>query len=96
MHDPIGFLAMRCTAFVEDQGLPHSDPLAVAVYDLVPAGGLPESCGRGAVGPGSGGVLLVFVAEEVPVVLWGGSYLALLCKKLKPKSESTFRNDMRT
>ena len=83
MHDPIRFLAMRGSSFVEDQGLPHSNPLPVAVYHLVTASGLPESRGGGSIGAGSGGVLLVFVAEEVPIVLWGGSYLALLCKNQK-------------
>lgn len=79
MHDPVRFLAMRSSAFVENQSLPHSNPLAVAVNHLVTASGLPEPCSGGAIGACSGRILLVFVAEEVPVILWSGSYFAFLC-----------------
>lgn len=81
MHDPIRFLAMRGTAFVEYQSLSHSDPLPVAVYHFVTPGGLPEPCRRGAVRPRPRRILLVFVAEEVPIILWSRSYFAFLCKQ---------------
>ena len=79
VHDPIRLLAVGRPAFVEDEGLSHADPLAAGVDHLVAAGGLPEPGGRGTVGPRAGRVLLVLVAEEVPVVLRCRSNPALLC-----------------
>ena len=93
MHDPIGFLAMWGSSFVENQSLSHSNPLAVAVYDFVTASGLPEPCSSGAIGARSCGVLLVFVAEEVPIILRSGSYFAFLCKKKDRKKKETPQND---
>ena len=78
MHDPIGFEAMRGTAFVKHEGLPHSDPSPIAIDDLVAACGLPEPGHRSSIGPGSGRVFLVLVAKEIPIILWCGSYPTLL------------------
>jgi len=75
------------SSFVENQSLSHSNPLSVAVNDFVAAGGLPESGSGGAVGAGSCGVLLVFVAEEVPIILRSGSYFAFLWKRKKKKKK---------
>lgn len=80
MHDPVRFLAMWGSAFIEHESLPHSNPLEAAVYHLITAGGLPEPGGGSAVSSGSGGIFLVLVAEEVPVILRGGSYSTLLCR----------------
>jgi len=85
MHDPVRFLAMWGSSFVENQSLSHANPLSVAVYDFVTASGLPESRSSGAIGASSCGVLLVFVAEEVPIILRSGSYFAFLYKKKKEK-----------
>lgn len=82
MHDPIGFLAVGSPALVENKRFPHPNPFEVGVDDLVPASGLPEPGRRGPVGSSPGGVLLVFVAKEVPVILWGGAYLALFCNSI--------------
>jgi len=87
VHDPVRFLAMWGSSFVENQSLSHSNPLSVAVNDFVAAGGLPESGSGGAVGAGSCGVLLVFVAEEVPIILRSGSYFAFLWKRKKKEEE---------
>ena len=80
MHNPIRLETMRSSSFVEDQCLPHSYPLTVAVYHLVPTRCLPKPGHRSSVGPRPRGVLLVLVAKEVPLVLWCASYLASLCK----------------
>lgn len=79
MHDPIRFLAVRGAALVENKGLPHPDSPGVAVDDFIAAGGLPEAGGGGAIGARPGGVLLVFVAEEIPVILRGRPNSALFC-----------------
>lgn len=80
MHDPVRFLAMWGSAFVEHQSLPHSDPFEAAVYHLITACSLPKPSSSGSIRPGSRGIFLVLVAEEVPIVLRGGSYSTLLCK----------------
>lgn len=80
MHDPVRFLAMWGSAFIEHQSLPHSNPFEAAVYHLITACGLPKPSCSGAISPGSRGIFLVLVAEEVPIVLRGGSYSTLLCK----------------
>lgn len=78
MHDPIGLLAMGSSAFVEHKSLPHTDPPAVTAYHLITASGLPESGRSCTVCSCSGGVLLVLMAEEIPIILWCGSYFTLL------------------
>ena len=79
VHDPVALPAVGGPALVKHQRLPHADddPAAAAApagpgarrrqHRLVPAGGLPESGRRGAVGPRPAGVLAVLVAEEVPL-----------------------------
>ena len=72
MHDPVGLLAVRGPSGVEHQRLPQANPRAAAAAEedgLVTAGGLPEAGRRGAVGPRPRRVLLVLVAEEVPLLL---------------------------
>ena len=81
VHNPVGFLSMRSSAFVKDESLPHADPSAAARNRLVPSGGLPEPDSRRAVGASSGRVLLVLVAEKVPIVLRGGSDSTLFCQE---------------
>ena len=84
MHDPIGLVAIGSPALVVHQRLPHAHqlPLLVSIDRLVSAGGLPKPSGGGTVGPGARRVFLVFVAEEVPLVLLlltRSSQSALLC-----------------
>jgi hypothetical protein len=81
VHDPVGFLAVWRPADVEHQGLPQADPPGgVAEEDgLVSPSRLPEPRRRGAVRPCSRRVLLVLVAEEVPLVLMPGAYPAPFC-----------------
>ena len=81
MHNPIGFLSMWGSTLVENQRLPHSNSFKAAVDDLISSSGFPEPCCGGAVCSCPCGVLLIFVAEEVPIILWCGSYFAFLCKK---------------
>jgi hypothetical protein len=61
------------------------------MYDFITAGGFPESGGSCTIGARPSGILLVFVAKEVPIVLWGGAYLTHLCKK-PSKTKSLRRN----
>lgn len=83
VHDPLSLLAVRGPAGVENEGFPEPDPLRVAQVDsLIPPGRLPETGRRGTICPGSGGVLLVFVAEKVPFVLWASADPTFLCHSL--------------
>ena len=68
MHDPVGLLAVRRAAAVEDERLAHADG-AARLDALVAARGLPEAGLGGAVGAVARRILLVLMAEEVPVVL---------------------------
>lgn len=81
MHDPIRFLTMGGSTLVKHKGFSHSYSFGAAVNHLITTGGFPKSGSGGAVGSGSGRVLLVFVAKEVPVILWGGSDFAPFCAK---------------
>ena len=85
MHDPVRLVATGSPALVVHQRLPHAHqlPLLVGIDGLVSAGGLPKPCSGGPVGPGACRVFLVFVAEEVPLVLLllaRSSQAALLCQ----------------
>ena len=80
VHDPVGLLAVRGAALVEDERLAHADAAGAGRIDgLVAARGLPEPGGGGAVRARPRRVLLVLVAEEVPVVLGARTDAALLC-----------------
>lgn len=80
MHDPVGLLAMRSTANVEDERLSHTDLLGIAEVDsLVPPSCLPEPSDGRSVRSSSGRVFLVLVAKEVPLVLRPRSDFALFC-----------------
>ena len=81
MHDPIGLVAVWGTALVVHERLAHADASGAGggVDGLVPAGGLPEPGGGGAVGARPRRVFLVLVAEQVPVVLRACADPAALC-----------------
>lgn len=81
MHNPIRLLPMRGTTFVENQCLPHANAPRITVDDLVTAGGFPKPGSCCAIGARAGRVFLVLVTKEVPIVLWGGSNFAFLCKE---------------
>ena len=70
MHDPVGFLTVRSSSFVEHECLPQSNSPDTTADDFVTSGSFPESSDCCPVRPGPGWILLVLVAEEVPVVLW--------------------------
>ena len=76
---------MGGSAFVEHKSLPHSDPPTIALYHFVTASGFPEPGSSGTIGARPSGVLLVFVAKEVPIILRGGTYFTHLCNKPKIK-----------
>lgn len=79
MHDPIGFLTVRSSSFVEHECLPQSNPPDATADDLVTSGSFPEPGDRCPVCPSPSWVLLVLVAEEVPVVLWRRTDSTFLC-----------------
>lgn len=79
MHDPVRLLAVGSSALVENERLPHPDEVVLGVDGLVPPRRLPEAGGRRPVGASTRRVLLVLVAEEVPLVLLFHTDLALLC-----------------
>ena len=79
VEDPLCLLSARRAALVEDERLAHAEALDGVVDGLVAAGGLPEPGSRGAVRARPRRVLLVLVAEEVPVVLGARTDAALLC-----------------
>ena len=93
VHDPIGLLAMGSSAGVEDEGFPHANPLGggAEVNGFVPPRRLPEPGPCGAVGPGSRRILLVLVAEEVPLVLRTRPDSALVC--ISQMDPSIFRTN---
>jgi hypothetical protein len=78
VHDPVCPLAVGGAAPVEDERLPHPDEAVLGADGLVPASRLPEAGGGRPVGAGARRVLLVLVAEEVPLILLLHSILALL------------------
>jgi hypothetical protein len=80
VHDPLSLLPVRRPADIEHQGLSQADPPGAAKEDgLVSASRLPESRRRGTVRSRSRWVLLVLVAEEVPLVLRPSAYFASFC-----------------
>lgn len=79
MHDPIRFLAVRSSTFVENKSLSHPNSTAIAIYDLVAAGCFPKSGRGGSVSSRSRRIFFVLVAKEIPVVLWRCSYFTHLC-----------------
>jgi hypothetical protein len=89
VHDPVGLVAVGRAAPVEDERLPHADEAALGVDGLVATRRLPESGGGRPVCAGARRVLLVLVAEEVPLVLLLRPDLALLCMPI-PKCMCLF------
>ena len=81
---------MRSSSLVKHKRPSQSDSSNAAVDDLVAAGGLPKPCSGCAIGSSTCRVFLVFVAEEIPIVLWGGTYLALLYMP-KPQTNESFQ-----
>lgn len=71
---------MRSSPLVKHKRLSQSNSSNATVDDLVTAGGLPKSGSSCAICSSACWVFLIFVAEEVPIVLRGGTYLALLYK----------------
>lgn len=73
MHDPIRLVAIGSSSLVVHQGLSHANQCqaALCIDGLVPSGSLPEASRGRAVRPAPGWVLLVFVAEQVPLLLLG-------------------------
>ena len=97
MHNPIGFLTVGCSTKVKDEGFSHSNPFGIAADDLITTCGFPEPSSSSTIGSDARRVLLVFMAKEVPFVLWGGPDFARLCiirwhkKKKKKKKYERYR-----
>lgn len=68
MHDPISSAALGRLPSVENQSFLH--PHSLVAHNLfVQAGRLPVAGGGGPVGPAPVGVLNLFSAEEIPLLL---------------------------
>lgn len=81
VHDPVRFLAIGCPSFVEDEGFPHADELCPVVHRLISSRRLPKPRHRRPVGPRPRRVLLIFVAEEIPLVLLFVSNSTFFCSQ---------------
>jgi len=91
VHDPVGLLAVRSSAFVKHECLAHSDDM-LGVDGLVSPCGFPEPGCCCTVCTVACGVLLILVAEEVPVVLVLGCVVtdpAHLCEEEENPSVPT-------
>jgi len=78
MHDPIGFLTMWSSSFVKYKSLSQSNSFKPTIDDLITASSFPESGSRSTICSCPCGIFLVFVTEEIPVILRCRSYFALL------------------
>lgn len=69
MYDPICFLTGGSPSLVENQGLPHPDQPRFIVNCLVPSRCFPETGDSSSISPRPGRILLVLVAEKIPLLL---------------------------
>ncbi|PKA47980.1 hypothetical protein AXF42_Ash016327 [Apostasia shenzhenica] len=83
VHYPIRLSPVRRTALVEHQCLPHPNHFGLGEHGFISSGGLPESGGCCSVRPSSARVLLILVAEKVPLALLLTPHLALFCSRNK-------------
>ena len=83
VHDPVSFLALGCSAAVEDERLLHAHHgVRAGVYDIaVLAGGLPIACLGGSIGAHACGVLAVPQAEKIPLLLPNFGFLCTVSKQ---------------
>ena len=79
MHDPIRFLSIWSPAFVEDEGFSHTYEFEFLIHGLVSAGCLPKPGYGCSIRPRPCRILLIFVTEEVPLILLFISDSAALC-----------------
>jgi hypothetical protein len=70
MHDPVRFPTIGCSSLVEHQSLSHPYDSVLGKHGLVPSRCLPESGSSGSISPRSSWILLIFVTEEVPLILF--------------------------
>lgn len=69
VHDPISFLSIRSSPFVENEGLSHANEFGPFVYWFVSSRGLPKPCHGSSVGSCPRWIFLIFVAKEIPLIL---------------------------
>lgn len=83
VHNPVSFLALGCSAAVEDECLLHAHhSVSAGVHDIaVLASGLPVPCLRGSVGAHASGVLAVPQAEKIPLLLPHFGFLCTVSKQ---------------
>ena len=79
MHDPIGFLTMWSSSFVKYKSLSQSNSFEATIDDLITASSFPKSGSRSTICSSPCGIFLVFVTEEIPIILRCRSNFALLC-----------------
>ena len=79
MHYPVTFLAIWCASLVEDKGFPHANQLGLIIHCLVSASRFPKPRHCSSVSPRPRRILLILVAEEIPLILLLISDPASLC-----------------
>lgn len=84
MHDPVTLLSIGSPAFVENKSFPHSDQLGLIVHRFVPPRRLPKPGHGSSVGPRPRRILLILVAEEIPLILLLIPDPASICRYTNP------------
>lgn len=70
MDNPIGFLAIRSTSFVEHKCFPHPNQFCFVINSFVSSRGFPKSSHGRSISPCPRWIFLVFVTKKVPFILF--------------------------
>lgn len=92
MHDPIWLLPIWCSSLVIHQSFSHSNQPKLGVYWLVSSSGFPESSRCCSISSSSSWILFIFVAKQVPLVLFFCSYPTYLCDIILLKLKLEFKS----
>lgn len=79
VHDPVGFLSIWCPPLVEYECFPHAYEFGLLIHRLVSSRRLPKPRHGSSVSPGPCWILLILVAEEIPLILFFITDPASLC-----------------
>lgn len=69
MHDPIGFLSIWCSSFIEHKSFPHSYEPKFFIYSFVSPCSLPKPCHGCPIRSCPRWILFILVTEEIPLIL---------------------------
>lgn len=79
MHDPVRFLAIGCSSSIKHQCFPHPYEFGFIVHCFVSSSSLPKPCQGCPICSRPCRILLIFMAEEIPLVLFFISDPAFIC-----------------